>query len=99
MPVIIASSVKEAKALINGGKYREIILNFDIDADDFFSLASHSAGTKISIADRKRSLSGRISKIINPRGTSMWLFIGTFALAFLAALMLVWLDDRIAETD
>ena len=50
MPVIIASSVKEAKALINGGKYREI--NFDIDADDFFSLASHSAGTKISIADR-----------------------------------------------
>ena len=51
MPVIIASSVKEAKALINGGKYREIILNFDIDADDF-SLASHSAGTKISIADR-----------------------------------------------
>ena len=29
----------------------------------------------------------------------MWLFIGTFALAFLAALMLVWLDDRIAETD
>lgn len=52
MPVIIASGVKEAKALINGGKYREIILNFDIDADDFFSLASHSAGTKISIADR-----------------------------------------------
>jgi len=29
----------------------------------------------------------------------MWLFIGTFALAFLAALLLVWLDDRIAETD
>ncbi len=29
----------------------------------------------------------------------MWLFIGTFSLAFLAALMLVWLDDRIAETD
>ncbi len=29
----------------------------------------------------------------------MWLFIGTFALAFLAALMLVWLDDRIADTD
>lgn len=43
MPVIIASSVKEAKALINGGKYREIILNFDIDADDFFSLASSPA--------------------------------------------------------
>ncbi|AVZ99598.1 hypothetical protein DMS64_12290 [Klebsiella variicola] len=38
-------------------------------------------------------------KIINPRGTFMWLFIGTFAVAFLAALMLVWLDDRIAETD
>ncbi|HBQ6509421.1 TPA: light-harvesting protein, partial [Klebsiella variicola subsp. variicola] len=47
----------------------------------------------------KRSLSGKIRKIINPRGTFMWLFIGTFAVAFLAALMLVWLDDRIAETD
>ncbi len=29
----------------------------------------------------------------------MWLFIGTFAVAFLAALMLVWLDDRIANTE
>jgi hypothetical protein len=29
----------------------------------------------------------------------MWLFIGTFAVAFLAALMLVWLDDRIVDTD
>ena len=29
----------------------------------------------------------------------MWLFIGTFALAFLAALMLVWQKDRIAETN
>lgn len=29
----------------------------------------------------------------------MWLYIGTFAVAFLAALMLVWLDDRIADTE
>ena len=29
----------------------------------------------------------------------MWVFIGTFSGAFLASLMLVWLDDRIAETD
>ena len=29
----------------------------------------------------------------------MWLFIGTFALAFLAALMLVCWMTRIAETD
>lgn len=29
----------------------------------------------------------------------MWLFIGTFAVAFLAALMLVWLDNRIADTE
>jgi hypothetical protein len=27
--------MKEAKELINGGKYKEIVLNFDIDADDF----------------------------------------------------------------
>ncbi|MGR9067607.1 hypothetical protein ACP6ES_10985 [Klebsiella quasipneumoniae] len=49
---LVRTFLKEAKALINGGEYREIILNFDIDADDFFSLASHSAGTKISISDR-----------------------------------------------
>lgn len=29
----------------------------------------------------------------------MWLFIGTLAVAFLASLMLIWLDDRIAETE
>ena len=29
----------------------------------------------------------------------MWVFIGTFAVAFLAALMLVWLDDRIVDTE
>lgn len=29
----------------------------------------------------------------------MWLFIGTFAVAFLVALMLVWLDDRIVDTE
>ena len=29
----------------------------------------------------------------------MWLVIGTFAVAFLAALMLVWLDDRIVDTE
>ena len=29
----------------------------------------------------------------------MWLFIGTFAVAFLAALMLFWLDDRIVDTE
>lgn len=29
----------------------------------------------------------------------MWLFIGSFAVAFLAALMLVWLDDRIVDTE
>ena len=29
----------------------------------------------------------------------MWLFIGTFAVAFLTALMLVWLDDRIVDTE
>ncbi|TCW13638.1 hypothetical protein EDF73_105279 [Raoultella sp. BIGb0138] len=29
----------------------------------------------------------------------MWLFIGTLAIAFLSSLMLIWLDDRIAERD
>ncbi|MBD3702505.1 hypothetical protein IE986_22280 [Klebsiella pneumoniae] len=52
MPVIIASSVKEAKALINGGKYRKLFLTSILMPMTFFSLASHSAGTKISIADR-----------------------------------------------
>ena len=29
----------------------------------------------------------------------MWLFIGTLGVAFLSSLMLIWLDDRIAESD
>lgn len=29
----------------------------------------------------------------------MWLFIGTLAAVFLASLMFVWLDDRIAEPE
>ena len=29
----------------------------------------------------------------------MWLFIGTVTVAFLASLMLIWFDDRIAETE
>lgn len=29
----------------------------------------------------------------------MLLFIGTIAVAFLSSLMLIWLDDRIAEQD
>lgn len=65
MPVIIASSVKEAKALINGGEYREIILNFDIDADDFFSRQPFGWDKNLHLRP-KRSFSGKISKIINP---------------------------------
>lgn len=29
----------------------------------------------------------------------MWLFIGTLGVAFLSSPMLIWLDDRIAESD
>lgn len=29
----------------------------------------------------------------------MWLFIGTLGVVFLSSLMLIWLDDRIAEND
>lgn len=29
----------------------------------------------------------------------MWLFIGTLGVTFLSSLMLIWLDDRIAESD
>lgn len=29
----------------------------------------------------------------------MFLFIGTIAVAFLSSLMLIWLDDRIAEQE
>lgn len=51
MFVIIVSSVKEVKVLINGGKYREIIFNFDIDVDDFFFFVSYFVGIKIFIVD------------------------------------------------
>lgn len=43
MPTIIASSMKEAKELVNARKYREIVLNFDVDADDFFYPCNGSA--------------------------------------------------------
>ncbi|MCT8156405.1 hypothetical protein H0Z14_26110, partial [Klebsiella aerogenes] len=52
MPTIIASSMKEAKELVNARKYREIVLNFDVDADDFFTLATAQRDTKITIANK-----------------------------------------------
>ncbi|HID3484299.1 TPA: hypothetical protein ACXE50_002436 [Klebsiella aerogenes] len=54
MPTIIASSMKEAKELVNARKYREIVLNFDVDADDFFTLATAQRDTKITIANKNR---------------------------------------------
>lgn len=29
----------------------------------------------------------------------MWLFLGTAAIAFMASLMLIWLDDRITDPE
>jgi hypothetical protein len=52
MPTITAGSMKEAKELINCGKYKEIVLNFNIDADDFFTLATSQHATKITISDK-----------------------------------------------
>ncbi|HHG8772081.1 hypothetical protein EDF73_105280 [Raoultella sp. BIGb0138] len=52
MPTITASSMQEAKELITCGKYREIVLNFDIDADDFFTLATSQQATKVTILNR-----------------------------------------------
>ena len=49
MPTITASSMQEAKELIHCGKYREIGLNFDIDADDFFTLATSQNTTKVTM--------------------------------------------------
>ncbi len=46
MPTIIASSMKEAKELVNARKYREIVLNFDVDADDFLPLQRLSVTLK-----------------------------------------------------
>ncbi|MGU9869033.1 hypothetical protein, partial [Kluyvera ascorbata] len=46
-----ANSISEAKELITCGKYKEIILNFDIDADSFFTLASAPHDIKITLTD------------------------------------------------
>jgi hypothetical protein len=54
--------MKEAKALISCGKYREIVLNFDIDADDFFTLATSQSGTKVTITDRNNRSSVKAEK-------------------------------------
>ena len=52
MPTITANSISETKELISCGKYKEIILNFDIDADSFFTLATASHDIKITLTDR-----------------------------------------------
>lgn len=57
MSTITASSINEAKELINNGNYKEIILNFDIDTDDFFTLASNPHDIKITITDRNNHVS------------------------------------------
>jgi len=62
MPTITASSMKEAKELMNCGKYREIVLNFDIDADDFFTLATSQSATKVTITDRNNRSSVKAEK-------------------------------------
>lgn len=64
MPTITASSMKEAKELMNCGKYKEIVLNFDIDidADDFFTLATSQSATKVTITDRNNRSSVNAEK-------------------------------------
>ena len=54
MPTITVSSMQEAKELIHCGKYREIVLNFDIDADDFFTLATSQSATKVTMINRNK---------------------------------------------
>ena len=54
MPTITASSMQEAKELIHCGKYREIVPNFDIDADDFFTLATSQSATKVTMINRNK---------------------------------------------
>jgi len=54
--------MKEAKELMNCGKYKEIVLNFDIDADDFFTLATSQSATKVTITDRNNRSSVNAEK-------------------------------------
>ncbi|MFB5643906.1 hypothetical protein ACEZEZ_19270 [Kluyvera ascorbata] len=52
MSTITANSISEANELISSGKYKEIILDFDIDADSFFTLAAAPHDIKITLTDR-----------------------------------------------
>ncbi|BBV64302.1 hypothetical protein [Kluyvera ascorbata] len=52
MSTITANSISEANELISSGKYKEIILDFDIDADSFFTLATAPHDIKITLTDR-----------------------------------------------
>ncbi|STW97408.1 hypothetical protein [Kluyvera ascorbata] len=52
MSTITANSISEANELIFSGKYKEIILDFDIDADSFFTLATAPHDIKITLTDR-----------------------------------------------
>lgn len=52
MSTITANSISEANELISSGKYKEIILDFYIDADSFFTLATAPHDIKITLTDR-----------------------------------------------
>ena len=52
MSTITANRISEANELISSGKYKEIILDFDIDADSFFTLATAPHDIKITLTDR-----------------------------------------------
>lgn len=50
-----AKSYKKANELLKSGEYREVVLDFDISADEFFELADRWAekGAKIRKEDSK----------------------------------------------
>lgn len=53
MPLAIASSLEQAYEMLNSGKHKAVVLDFDVDADAFFALSAKFCdhGAKISRHD------------------------------------------------
>ena len=50
MPTVKATNLEQARELLNSGKHKAVELDFDVDADTFFSLSTEYCehGAKIS---------------------------------------------------
>ncbi|WP_354692034.1 hypothetical protein [Phytobacter sp. RSE-02] len=50
MPTAKATTLEQAYAMLNSGKYKQVELDFDVDADAFFALSAEFCNNGAKIA-------------------------------------------------